>query len=142
MDQANGLVDGIVEQNRQAIGKAEQEGHAGSIGDQSVGDRHHSAAIPRPHQGHLAPVDLLGGGEVPSRDAQDLADEVMVGLHCFTVVADEVAHVEGIIRGVAHPTQPREHAMKDPIVGGQIRKTVVHEIIDLMSQHLSLYPTS
>jgi hypothetical protein len=109
-------MDGIIEQNGQAVGEAEHEGHAGSVGDQSVGDREHSAAVLRPHQGHLAPVDLLGGSDVASSDAQSLADEVVVGLYHFTVVADEVAHVEGIIRKGARSTQPREYAMKNLIV--------------------------
>jgi len=114
--QANGSPDGIVEQNGQAIGKAEHEGHAGSIGDQNVGDREHSAAILRPHQGHLTSVDLLGDGDVSSRDAQGLADEAVVGLYRFTVITDEEAHVERIIRRMAHPTQPREYTMKNLIV--------------------------
>jgi hypothetical protein len=61
-------------------------------------------------------VHLVGGGDVPSRDTQSLADEVVIGLHCLVVIADEVAHVEGIIWRGAHPAQPREHAMEDLIV--------------------------
>ena len=131
--QANSPADGVIEQNGQAIGEAEHEGDAGGIGDQGIGGRDHSTAILRPDQGHPAPVHLVGSGDIPSRDAQGLIDEVVIGLHCLVAVADEVAHIEGIERRGAHSTQPREYAMKDLIMRGQISETVVDKVIDLMS---------
>jgi len=104
VSQANGPADGVVEQNGQAVGEAEHEGYAGSVGDQSIGGRDHLTTIIRPDQRHPAPVHLMGGGDIASRDAQGVVDEIMVSLHQLMIVTDQVTHVERLAGRRAYPT--------------------------------------
>ncbi len=133
MSQADSPLNGIVEGDGHAIGEAEHEKYARTIGDQSIGLEGDPAPIIGSNHSHVGTVHLIGRGDVAPVDAQGPADEVMVGVHGLLVVAHRFAHVQPMVRGATGPTQPGENAVDDLSVGCQAVETIVKKSVVLLS---------
>ena len=117
MAQADGPVDGVVEDDGGAIGEAHRQDTAGLVGDEAIDVADPGAVLGRRHAGDGRAVNEVGVDDGVGVAAEEAIGAPPVGVDAVALVGHGQAQVERVERGQARAAAAREDGVVERAVG-------------------------